>query len=79
MTKSVDFYFDFISPYSFLAYKKFKSLDKKNKIRINYKTILLWVIHQLVVLKTQAFNKQKMKNYCMKNIARLYSNLYNSV
>ena len=47
MTKSVDFYFDFISPYSFLAYKKFKSLHKKNKIRINYKPILLGRLHKL--------------------------------
>ena len=26
MTKSVEFYFDFISPYSYLAYKKLKFL-----------------------------------------------------
>ena len=26
MTKSIDFYFDFISPYSYLAYKKLISL-----------------------------------------------------
>lgn len=26
-----------------------------------------------------SLNKQKMKNYCMKNISKLYSNLYNSV
>ena len=47
MTKSVDFYFDFISPYSFLAYKKFKSLDKKNRIKVNYKPILLGGLHKL--------------------------------
>ena len=28
MIKSFDFYFDFISPYSFLAYKKLKLLNK---------------------------------------------------
>ena len=31
MTKSIDFYFDFISPYSYLAYNKLKSLNKENK------------------------------------------------
>ena len=41
MTKSVDFYFDFISPYSYLAYKKLKFLNYKNKININYKPILI--------------------------------------
>ena len=28
MTKSIDFYFDFISPYSYLAHKKIKKLKK---------------------------------------------------
>ena len=39
MTKSIDFYFDFISPYSYLAYKKIKLIDKKNELKINYKPI----------------------------------------
>ena len=69
MTKSVDFYFDFISPYSFLAYKKFKSLHKKNKIRINYKPILLGGLHKLGGITAPAFNKRKMKN--MKNDCEL--------
>ena len=34
MTKSIDFYFDFISPYSFLAYKKLETLYKNDEIRI---------------------------------------------
>ena len=33
MTKSIDFYFDFISPYSYLAHKKIKLLDKKKDIK----------------------------------------------
>ena len=28
MTKQIDFYFDFISPYTYLAYKKIQSLPK---------------------------------------------------
>ena len=69
MTNSVDFYFDFISPYSFLAYKKFKSLDKKNKIKVNYKPILLGGLHKLGGIVAPAFNKRKMKN--MKNDCEL--------
>ena len=69
MTKSVDFYFDFISPYSFLAYKKFKSLDKKNRIKVNYKPILLGGLHKLGGIVAPAFNKRKMKN--MKNDCEL--------
>ena len=37
MTKTLYFYFDFISPYSFLAYKKINSLNTKNRINIKYK------------------------------------------
>ena len=29
MTKSIDFYFDFISPYSYLAYKRIKNICKQ--------------------------------------------------
>ena len=41
MTNSIDFYFDFISPYSYLAHQKLIRINKKNKIKINYKPILL--------------------------------------
>ena len=62
MTKSVDFYFDFISPYSFLAYKKFKSFNGDDKININYKPILLGGLHKLGGIIAPAFNERKMKN-----------------
>ena len=39
MTKSIDFYFDIISPYSYLAHKKIRILKKK-EINFNYKPIL---------------------------------------
>ena len=64
MTKSIDFYFDFISPYSYLAYKKIKKINKK-KININYKPILLGGLHKLGGITAPAFNERKMKN--MKN------------
>tara|TARA_B100000579_G_scaffold432418_1_gene449198 strand:+ start:482 stop:1066 length:585 start_codon:yes stop_codon:yes gene_type:complete len=69
MTKKVDFYFDFISPYSFLAFKKLKFLNKKNKIDIIYKPILLGALHKLGGITAPAFNERKMKN--MKNDCEL--------
>ena len=60
MTKSIDFYFDFISPYSFLAYKKFQFLDTNNKININLKPILLGGLHKLGGITAPAFNNRKM-------------------
>ena len=69
MTKSFDFYFDFISPYSFIAYKKLKLLNKNHKININYKPILLGGLHNLGGITAPAFNERKMKN--MKNDCEL--------
>ena len=69
MTKSFDFYFDFISPYSFLAYKKLSILNINNNININYKPILLGGLHKLGGITAPAFNKRKMKN--MKNDCEL--------
>ena len=69
MTKSVEFYFDFISPYSYLAYKKLKLLNINNKIKIIYKPILLGGLHKLGGITAPAFNKRKMKN--MKNDCEL--------
>ena len=62
MNKSIDFYFDFISPYSFLAYKKLKILNENNKFNINYKPILLGGLHKLGGITAPAFNERKMKN-----------------
>ena len=62
MTKCLNFYFDFISPYSFLAYKKLNALDKENKINIKYKPILLGGLHNLGGITPPAFNKSKLKN-----------------
>ena len=69
MIKSIDFYFDFISPYSYLAYKRIKLIDKKDELRINYKPILLGGLHKLGVITAPAFNERKMKN--MKNDCEL--------
>jgi 2-hydroxychromene-2-carboxylate isomerase len=60
MTKEIDFYFDFISPYTYLAYKKIQSLPKD--IKINYKPILLGGIHNLEGITPPAFVRSKLKH-----------------
>ena len=60
MTKEIDFYFDFISPYTYLAHKKIQSLPKN--IIINYKPILLGGLHNLQGLTAPAFIKPKLKH-----------------
>ena len=60
MTKSIDFYFDFISPYSYLAHKKIIKLNLRNIF--NYKAILLGGLHNLAEVTPPAFNERKMKN-----------------
>ena len=69
MTKSIDFYFDFISPYSYLAHKKIIKLNKRKFF--NYKGILLGGLHNLGGITAPAFNERKMKN--MKNDCILIS------
>ena len=69
MNRSIDFYFDFISPYSYLAFKKIKSLQNKDQINFNYKPILLGGLHNLGGVIAPAFNERKMKN--MKNDCEL--------
>ena len=63
MTKKIDFYFDFISPYSYLAHKNIINLNRRNDF--DYKAILLGGLHNLGGITAPAFNERKMKN--MKN------------
>ena len=41
MIKSFDFYFDFASPYTYLAHKQIRKAEKENSIKIKYKPVLL--------------------------------------
>ena len=68
MNDHVDFYFDIISPYAFIAYKNI--INIKN-IKFNFKPILLGGLHNLVGITAPAFNKFKLKN--MKNDCELIS------
>ena len=62
MSRYVDFYFDIISPYSYIAHKKIQKIKKNQKIIFNYKPILLGGLHNLAGISAPAFNKFKMKN-----------------
>ena len=75
MTKCLNFYFDFISPYSFLAYKRLDVLNKENKINIEYKPMLLGGLHNLGGITPPAFNERKLKN--MKNDCELIASKNN--
>jgi|TARA_B110000438_G_C15700377_1_gene600787 2-hydroxychromene-2-carboxylate isomerase len=61
MNKPFDFYFDFISPYSYLAHKEIKEVEKKNSVKIKYKPILLGGLHNLHSIKAPAFIPAKAK------------------
>ena len=62
MNNHIDFYFDIISPYAYIAYKK---ILKHKNILLNYKPIFLGGLHNLAGIEAPAFNKYKMNN--MKN------------
>ena len=61
MNKTFDFYFDFISPYSFIAHKEIKKLEKRTSVKIRYKPILLGGLHNLHGIKAPAFIPAKAK------------------
>ena len=68
MNNQIDFYFDIISPYAYIAYKNIIKIDN---IKFNFKPILLGGLHNLVEITAPAFNKFKLKN--MKNDCELIS------
>ena len=61
MIKPLDFYFDFVSPYSFLAHQKVRKLEKNENIKIKYKPILLGGLHNLHGITAPAFIPSKAK------------------
>jgi len=71
MSSYIDFYFDVISPYSYIAHKKIQKIIDNQKIIFNYKPIFLGGLHNLAGISAPAFNKYKMKN--MQNDCELVS------
>jgi 2-hydroxychromene-2-carboxylate isomerase len=62
MSSYIDFYFDIISPYSYIAHKKIQKIKEHQKVIFNYKPILLGGLHNLAEIRAPAFNKYKIKN-----------------
>ena len=62
MIKPFEFYFDFISPYSFLAHKEIIKIEKRDSIKIKYKPILLGGLHNLHGIKAPAFIPAKARH-----------------
>ena len=61
MIKSIEFYFDFSSPYAFIGYKEIKQLEKKNSIKIKYMPIFLGGLHNSAGITPAAFIDLKSK------------------
>ena len=61
MSRSFQFYFDFVSPYSFIAHKEIKKIEKKYSINVKYKAILLGGLHNLHGIKAPAFIPSKAR------------------
>ena len=61
MNNHVDFYFDIISPYSFIAHKKIQKIKQNKKVNFNYKPVFLGGLHKLAEIDAPAFNKNKIK------------------
>ena len=59
MSNHIDFYFDIISPYAYIAHKK---ILKYKNILFNYKPIYLGGLHKLAGINSPAFNKYKLRN-----------------
>jgi len=59
MSNHIDFYFDIISPYAYIAHKK---ILKYKNITFHYKPIFLGGLHNLAGIDAPAFNEYKMKN-----------------
>ena len=54
MIKTFECYFDFASPYTFLAHREIRKIDKENSTKIKYMHILLDGLLKLAGIKTNA-------------------------
>jgi len=54
MIKNFEFYYDFASPYTFLAHKNIRKIEKKNSIKIKYMPILLGGLLKKIGIRSNA-------------------------
>ena len=75
MIKTFDFYFDFGSPYTFLAHKQIRKIEKENSIKIKYMPILLGGLLKEAGIKANV--DIPLKGKYMINDCRLWAEKYN--
>ncbi|HYM31968.1 MAG TPA: 2-hydroxychromene-2-carboxylate isomerase [Candidatus Cybelea sp.] len=62
MTKSLEFYFDYGSPYSYVAYVRLPEVIKRTGAKLIYRPMLLGGVFQATGNSSPAFNKLKWPN-----------------
>ena len=75
MIKSFEFYFDFGSPYTYIAHKEIREFEKENSIEIKYMPILLGGLLKLAEIKANIDIPIKAK-YMIKD-CKLWAEKYN--
>ena len=61
MTKPIDFYFDFVSPYTFISVQQIKTLRFKKDFKFKFRPILLGGLHSLNKITAPAFIPAKAR------------------
>ena len=61
MSKPIDFYFDFVSPYTFISFQQIKSIKFKQDFKFRLKPVLLGGLHNLHKITAPAFIPAKAK------------------
>jgi len=77
MIKSFDFYFDFASPYTFLAHKEIRKIEKQHSINIKYMPVLLGGLLKSTGIKPNIDIPIKAK-YMIKD-CKLWAEKYNII
>ena len=66
MTREIEFYYDFISPYSYIAHKRIAEIENRNEVKFVYKPILLGGLHKLAKITAPGLIESK-KNYLVQD------------
>jgi 2-hydroxychromene-2-carboxylate isomerase len=61
MNKTIDFYFDFVSPYTFISFQQIKTIKFKQAFKFRLKPILLGGLHDLHKITAPAFVPAKAR------------------
>ena len=78
MIKPFDFYFDFVSPYSFLAHKQLKKIENKARVTKNiicFKSIFDWDSknHSLINRNPTAIRMVKIRKiFCKYRMTKIH-------